>query len=71
MDDSTTVEPFGFGTHCYWVGPEFAAVSHELMSPIYAPIDAMLRAITHYSSWQAEIHWPSLATQDGSDSDIR
>ena len=41
------------------------------MSPIYAPIDAMIRAVTHYSSWQSEIHWPPLAEEVHSQSDIR
>jgi GR25 family glycosyltransferase involved in LPS biosynthesis len=69
--DRLAVAPFAFGTHCYWVSREFAMAAPQLMTPVYAPIDAMLRAITHYSSWQCEVHWPPLATQDQSPSDIR
>jgi GR25 family glycosyltransferase involved in LPS biosynthesis len=69
--DRLSVEPFGFGTHCYWVSQQFATAATQLMNPVFAPIDAMIRAFTHYSSWQSEAHWPPLATQDATGSDIR
>lgn len=69
--DRLSVEPFRYGTHCYWISAEFAAAARELFNPVFAPIDAMLRATTHYASWQCEVHWPSLAGQDDSPSDIR
>ena len=69
--DRLAVQPFEMGAHCYWVSHEFSAAATELMSPVFAPIDAMLRALTHYASWQAEVHWPPLATQDATDSDIQ
>ena len=69
--DRLAFQPFGMGSHCYWVSREFAAAAPELMAPVFAPVDAMLRAFTHYASWQSEIHWPPLATQDTSPSDIQ
>ena len=69
--DRLALQPFEMGAHCYWVGREFSAAAPELMSPVFAPIDAMLRALTHYASWQCEVHWPPLATQDATPSDIQ
>jgi hypothetical protein len=69
--DRLAGEPFGFGAFCYWVGREFALAAPDLMTPMYAPLDAMLCAITHYSSWQSERHWPPLAGVDDTRSDIR
>lgn len=71
LRDRLTVQTFGMGAFCYWVSREFASVAPELMTPIYAPLDAMLCAITRYSSWQSEVHWPPIAGVDDSPSDIR
>ena len=69
--DRLAVQPFGFGAFCYWVSREFTVVAPDMMTPMYAPLDSMLCAITHYSSWQSERHWPPIATVDNSRSDIR
>ena len=69
--DRVAPATFGMGAHCYWLSQDFAAAAIQVFQPIWAPIDAMICAVTHYSSWSCERHYPVLASQTESMSDIR
>ena len=61
---------FAFGTHCYWASAEFAEFALGYMNPVFAAIDNMVTAAVQESSHKAFRHWPPLAIQDDSPSDI-
>ena len=61
---------FAFGTHCYWVSTNFADFALDYFNPAFAAIDIMIESASRDKQLKVLRHWPPLAIQDDTVSDI-